>query len=65
MREKDAKPVTYNRVDWWDHPPGIDVVVGKRYQYKINSSVDYVLPNCGTLQFHAIESRAWVNFMPE
>ena len=38
VRDEDAKPVAYNRVDWWDHPPGIDVVVGKRYRYKINSS---------------------------
>ena len=30
VRDKDAKPVPYSRVDWWDHPPGLDVVVGKR-----------------------------------
>ena len=28
--DKDAKPVPYSRVDWWDHPAGVDVVVGKR-----------------------------------
>lgn len=31
--DKDAKPVPYNRVDWWDHPPGVDVVVGRRLLY--------------------------------
>ena len=28
--DKDAEPVPYSRVDWWDHPPGVDVVVGRR-----------------------------------
>ena len=30
VRDKDTKPVPYSRVDWWDHPAGVDVVVGKR-----------------------------------
>ena len=32
--DKEAKPIPYSRVDWWDHPPGIDVVVGKRYSLR-------------------------------
>ena len=27
VRDKDTKPVPYSRVDWWDHPPGVDVEI--------------------------------------
>jgi len=30
VQDEHAKPVSYSRVEWWDHPPGVDVVVGKR-----------------------------------
>jgi len=31
VRDEHAKPVPYSRVEWWDHPPGVEVVVGRRY----------------------------------
>ena len=30
VRDDHAKPVPYSKVEWWDHPPGVDVVVGRR-----------------------------------
>ncbi|XP_065886897.1 uncharacterized protein [Dysidea avara] len=55
VQDDHAKPVPYSRVEWWDHPPGVDVVVGRSKPRYFRRSLPAVIDDATPIRLPRIK----------